>query len=258
MLSISNYLDLRNPLEDVEISFRRIKLEFVLPLFTGFLFSLFICSFIGLSYGYFTKPAEPEVIAEIIEEEEDIFLFSVSEKVPDLVLEYYRNPEFQKWVIDFFTNISLNSEIAEAILLNADRYNVSPALAFALCWEESRFNPHAINRGNRDGSVDRGLFQLNNRSFPNLETSAFYQIEINARNGISHLHHCLNSGGTEISALAMYNAGTGRVRSTGAPHVTLNYVSRILENRQKIESRFHSKLIREEETRMKEQGVISN
>ena len=242
-------------MEDVEISFRGIKLELVIPLFTGFLCSLFVCAFIGISYGYFIKPAEPEVITEIIEEEEDVFLFSSSERLPDTILEYYRNPEFNEWVIDFFSNISLNSEIANAILSNADFYNVSPALAFALCWEESNFNPNAVNRANRDGSVDRGLFQLNNRSFPNLEIPAFYDIEKNAHNGISHLRHCLNSGGTEVSALAMYNAGTGRVRSTGAPHVTLNYVSRILENRQKIESYFHSKLIREEELRMNEAGV---
>ena len=61
----------------------------------------------------------------------------------------------------------------------------------------------------------------------------------------------LAAGANEISALAMYNAGTGRVRSTGAPEVTLNYVSRILENRRKIESRFLSMLIREEEARMR-------
>jgi len=255
VLSISNYLDLKNPMEDAEISFRRIKLELVLPVFTGMICTLFVCTFIGISYGYFLKPAVPEVIEEAAEEEEEVFLFAATEKVPDPVLEYFRNPDFKKWVIDFFTGISLNSEIAQAILSNADHFNVSPALAFALCWEESRFNPHAVNRSNRDGSVDRGLFQLNNRSFPNLETSAFYEIETNTRNGIGHLRHCLNSGGTEVAALAMYNAGTGRVSSTGAPHVTLNYISRILDNRQKIESRFHSRLIREEEIRMNGLGI---
>jgi hypothetical protein len=48
----------------------------------------------------------------------------------------------------------------------------------------------------------------------------------------------------------MYNAGTGRVRSTGAPHVTLNYINRILDNRQRLEDRFHSRLNREEELRL--------
>jgi len=230
----------------LELSFRTIKIELVIPLFAGVLCSLFLCSFIGLSYGYFPPPTI-EISAD---DEDDVFVFTSSRNIPDVVLEYYRNPEFQDWVIDFFANICSSREIAQAILANADRFNVSPALTFALCWEESRFNPRAINRGNRDGSIDRGLFQLNNRSFPNLEIEVFYDIDVSARYGISHLRHCLDSGGTEVSALAMYNAGTGRVRSTGAPHVTLNYISRILNNRQRIETHFHTRLIREEEMRL--------
>jgi hypothetical protein len=102
------------------------------------------------------------------------------------------------------------------------------------------------------------LFQLNNKSFPYLEISSFYGINSNARYGVGHLRHCLDVGGSEISALAMYNAGAGRVRSTGAPEVTLNYVSRILENRRKIESRFHNKLIKEEESRFAENSEDSS
>jgi hypothetical protein len=95
-----------------------------------------------------------------------------------------------------------------------------------------------VNNKNRDESIDRGLFQLNNRSFPRLETQSFFNLELNAKYGMSHLRHCLDTGGTEVAALAMYNAGTGRVRSTGTPKITLDYVGRILENRWKIEDRF--------------------
>jgi hypothetical protein len=239
----------------LEFSFRNIRIEFAIPLFTGVLCSLFLCTFIGLSYGYFAPFPVLEKAIEVEPEEEEAFLFSSSRNEPDPILEYFRNPEFREWVIDFFTSICSNREIAQAILVNADRFNISPALAFALSWEESRFNPRAINRSNRDGSIDRGLFQLNNRSFPQLEIQVFYDIETNARYGIGHLRHCLNTGGTEVSALAMYNAGTGRVRNTGAPHVTLNYISRILENRQRIETRFHSRLLREEEIRLAARGM---
>jgi hypothetical protein len=207
-----------------------------------------VCVVLGKAYGYFAKPVVSENNAET-EPEEDIFLFSVRERTPDIVLEYYRNSEYQEWVINYFSGVCSSLEIAQAILANADRFNISPALAFALSWEESRFNPRAINRSNRDGSVDRGLFQLNNRSFPHLEISAFYEIDLNVRYGIGHLRHCLDTGGTEVSALAMYNAGAGRVRSTGAPHVTLNYINRILDNRQRIESHFSARLAREKETR---------
>jgi hypothetical protein len=179
------------------------------------------------------------------------YFLSVTEHAQDPVMEYYRDPDYQAWVIDFFATMCSSREVAVAILRNVDEFDVPAALAFALCWEESKFFPRAINRYNRDGSTDRGLFQLNNRSFPDLDTTAFFDVFVNARYGVSHLRHCLDAGGTEVSALAMYNAGAGRVTTTGAPKVTLNYISRILENRSKIESRFHTMLIREQEERMR-------
>jgi hypothetical protein len=51
----------------------------------------------------------------------------------------------------------------------------------------------------------------------------------------------MDIGGTEIAALAMYNAGTVRVRNTGTPKTTLDYVSRILENRSRVERRFQER-----------------
>jgi len=232
----------------LEWGFRKTKMKYVIPLFAGVFCSLFLCALIAGYSGYFKKPSTVVVIEKV--KEDFSTLFAPTESTPDPVLEYYRNPEYKDWVIEFFTGVCSNQEIAYAILNSSDEFNVPPALAFALCWEESRFNPSAVNRQNRNGSIDRGLFQLNNQSFPHLDISIFYNISSNARYGINYLRQCLNSGGTEISALAMYNAGAGRIKSTGAPEVTLNYISRILENRRKIESRFHSRLIREEEIRL--------
>jgi hypothetical protein len=69
---------------------------------------------------------------------------------------------------------------------------------------------------------------------------------------MAHLRVCLDSGGTEIAALAMYNAGTGRVRSLGAPKNTLDYIHRILERRGKIERVFQIEAMRETELRLAE------
>jgi len=228
------------------------RTEVLMPLFAGVLGSLLFCAVIAVSYGGVFRLEKPDAVAaaEIEEEAYDGFLLSVFEKNNDPVLEYFRDPEYMEWVTVFFTALCSNREIAQAILDNTNEFEVPPALAFALSWEESRFNPRAVNRQNRDGSVDRGLFQLNSRSFPDLEPAAFFDVKSNARYGISHLRHCIDSAASEISALAMYNAGTGRVRTQGAPEVTLNYISRILENRRKIESYFHARMIREEERRL--------
>jgi len=157
----------------------------------------------------------------------------------DPVRELYRQPESKERVIDFFTQLCPSREIAEAVLISSDWFNIPAALAFALAWEESQLNPFAVNSKNRDGSIDRGLFQLNNRTFPHLEMQAYFSPDVNSWYAMSHLRYCLDVGRTEIAALAMYNAGAGRVTSTGAPKSTLDYISRILENKTKIENSFH-------------------
>jgi hypothetical protein len=238
-----------------KVNIRSVRFEKIIPLFTGLLGSLVFCAVIAAQTNVFGGVTAGNYIGSIVElrpENTGSYFLTVREQAEDPVLEYYRNPDYQEWVIDFFTGICSSREIAKAVLQNADEFNISPALAFALSWEESRFNPRAVNRHNRDGSIDRGLFQLNNRSFPHLELNTFFDININTRYGISHLRHCLNVGGTEVSALAMYNAGTGRVNTSGAPRVTLNYIDRILENRSKIETRFRTMLIKEEEARIAE------
>jgi soluble lytic murein transglycosylase-like protein len=175
------------------------------------------------------------------------FLNPLPKPAGDRILEYYRDPGYRDAVVAFFATLCGSPNVAAVILSNAAAQNVSPSLAFALCWEESRYNPRAVNRKNRNESVDRGLFQLNNRSFPNIADADFFNPSINAWYGLSHLRLCLDTGGTEVAALAMYNAGTGRVRSLGAPKITLDYIQRILEVRQKIERIFAAEFSLSEE-----------
>jgi hypothetical protein len=242
------------------MNFCKVRIEAVIPVFTGVLCSILFCSLIAVSNGAYKAPVSPSPPPKVIaiddaEEDEWDFTLGKFDTVNDTVLEYFNNPEYREWVIDFFSYICSNRKVVQAILENADRFDISPSLAFALSWEESRFNPNAINHYNRDGSIDRGLFQLNSKSFPNLDIPAFFDVNKNAYYGIAHLRHCFNSGNNEVAALAMFNAGAGRVKTTGAPEVTLNYISRILENRRKIESYFHARLIKEEETRLTEANL---
>jgi hypothetical protein len=158
----------------------------------------------------------------------------------DSILEAYRNEITRDQVVDFFEKITGSRELSAVVLANAAAFDISPALAFSLCWEESRYSPRAVNKENRNLTIDRGLFQLNSASFPDLEEEDFYNPSINAWYGLSHLRWCLENAGTEVAGLAMYNAGTGRVRSGGTPKNTLDYISRILRRQQKIEEVFLS------------------
>jgi soluble lytic murein transglycosylase-like protein len=157
---------------------------------------------------------------------------------PDRILSYYRNEANRLEVISFFSALVQSEEVAASILVNADKFDIPPSLAFALCWGESRFNPQAVNRANRDRTIDRGLFQLNNASFPKLKEADFFKPGVNAYYGMAHLRWCLDAGGSEVAGLAMYNAGTNRVKAGTTPRHTLDHVSRILEFRNGIEALF--------------------
>jgi hypothetical protein len=228
-----------------------IKIEFVLPFFFAVLLAMNFCASIALQ-GFLTPeglrpqaitPSGEEALPPSLEGLSSAFLLE-PEAQEDLIFDCYREPASRDWVILFFTRICGSRDVAEAVLSNAENHNVSPSLAFALCWEESRYRVDAVNRRNRDGSIDRGLFQLNNRSFPALTDTDFFNPRVNAWYGMGHLRFCLDTGGSEIAALAMYNAGTGRVRSTGAPKNTLDYVSRILASRRKIDNLFRIETVR--------------
>ena len=241
----------------MEKKLKDLKMRFILPVFFGCQGSLLACTYLAAHQPGFWPHREiaaaendtenaPEFFAEpeaagffaVTESDATHFFARAELERPDVIQETFRRPETREQVIDFFEVICPSREIAEAILIGANIYDIPPALAFALGWEESRLNPRAVNNKNLNKSIDRGLFQLNSFSFPALDSQSFFNPALNAQYGMSHLRFCLNTGGSEIAALAMYNAGTGRVHSSGTPKSTLDYISRIIENRLKIENRF--------------------
>lgn len=168
---------------------------------------------------------------------------ALSYRIPtDKVLALYRSVQAAQAVKDFYSAIVGSPEIALKILEESEKQNVSPSLAIALAWEESHFRRTAINRNKN--SVDRGIFQLNNRSFPKLSESDFFTIDTNVEHGVAHLKLCLDLAGNEVAGLAMYNAGTNRVRKNTTPASTLNYVHRILSFKTGIEKLFEEQVAR--------------
>ena len=151
-------------------------------------------------------------------------------------LALYRSTISKADVLWFYSHITGDENITRIILDNADKNNIAPPLAFALAWEESRYQTRAVNKN--ASSIDRGLFQLNNKAFPKLTEKDFFNPETNAKNGLTHLSYCIDLSGNEIAALAMYNAGTTKVRNDKTPKRTLDYVSRILSYRTGLEKLF--------------------
>jgi soluble lytic murein transglycosylase-like protein len=206
---------------------------------------LFIAGFLCVSwidYGPAAGTEAPEdeaPVLEALDPAEYRAAVLASAKQEDAILALYKNEAFRDRVVSFFSAITRSEEIAGQVLAQTSALNISPSLVFALIWEESFFNPRAVNR-NANNSIDRGLFQLNSASFPSLTVEDFFSPPVNIRYGLAHLKMCLDQAGSEVAALAMYNAGLSRVRAGGTPERTLNYINRILGYRQGIEELFRS------------------
>lgn len=223
--------------------------------FAPIVFSLFLA--ILCVYILFYMPTNTVEHSEIISQESieeevevehptitpDYHSLVVSHKQkPDLGLSLYRNLESQSALIEFYTKITKNKDVTFAILENADKYNIPLSLAFALAYTESNYKVTAVNK-NKNTSIDRGLFQLNNNSFPKLTESEFFDPYTSAYYGLAHLSFCLDTAGNEVAALAMYNAGTNRVRTGGTPQMTLNYVDKIFSYKEGLDALLYSELI---------------
>lgn len=157
-------------------------------------------------------------------------------------LALYRQPQSRPAVEWFYTHVTSNREVALAILENADKNDIPLSLAFSLAFVESRFKTNAVN-SNTNHTIDRGLFQLNSATFPKLTEADFFDPKVSAKYGMSHLRYCMDIAGNEITALAMYNAGTSRVKQNKTPQHTLNYVAKISNYRVHLESKFSTEVL---------------
>ncbi|MBQ1591162.1 MAG: transglycosylase SLT domain-containing protein [Treponema sp.] len=155
----------------------------------------------------------------------------------DLGLLLYRQPQTRAAVEGFYYQVTGNRETAIAILDAAETYNIPLSLAFSLAYAESHFKPYA-SHVNKNGSIDRGLFQLNSNAFPNLTEEEFFNPKISALKGLKHLNYFLRTAGNEVTALAMYNAGAAKVSANNTPHSTLDYVAAINSYRSAIDESF--------------------
>ena len=57
----------------------------------------------GKNPGFYLFIAIQRLFGRTFEE----FIFSASERTPDIILEYYRDLDYRLWVIEFFTDICL-------------------------------------------------------------------------------------------------------------------------------------------------------
>lgn len=155
----------------------------------------------------------------------------------------YREDLTHDAVVAFFVDLVGSPEIALPILYHANRADISFSLVFSLSWVESRYSPVAINQNAT--STDRGLFQLNSRTFRDLTSEDFFHPDTNTYHGIEYLAWCMEHTSNDWEAVAVYNAGLTRVRAGRTPQSTLIYVERMRQFRVRLEDRFREYILEE-------------
>ena len=116
------------------------------------------------------------------------------------------------------------------ILKAADRYQVDPAIIFAIIKAESNYNPDAVSRA---GAV--GLMQLMPKTAIELGVNNSFNPEQNIHGGVKYFSRLLNKfNGDHALALAAYNAGSQKVlKHKGIPPFdeTIRYVNKVFKYR---------------------------
>jgi len=118
--------------------------------------------------------------------------------------------------------------LAALIILIATETGIPPnfALAVAIC--ESNLNPTVVSAKRWDGSVDRGIFQLNSYVYPNINWA---DPETNIRLGIKHLRwlmemECHN---TYWAVAVSYNAGHSyMLKKIPPPQSSIEFANKVM------------------------------
>ncbi len=159
----------------------------------------------------------------------------------DPALELYSQAATRSVVLDFYSKRTGSAWIAKTILDASLSRGISPALAFSIAKVESNFRPRVVSHN--PGSVDRGLFQLNSRTFHQLSEKEFFDPAVNAKHGLSYLEYCLSYGDDEIVALAVYNAGFPRLAKGLVPASTYAYIDKVLGYKEDLEQSFGNEVV---------------
>ncbi len=124
----------------------------------------------------------------------------------------------------------VESDVATAIEAAAVRHGVDPALALAVGWHVSNWNPLA-----GEGGVAQGVMQLSPATQEWVEVTLLRRpgsgdpTTDNIDAGVAYLRYLLDSFGDETSAVAAYLQGPAGVRDWGISDATAKRVKEIFE-----------------------------
>lgn len=157
----------------------------------------------------------------------------VSKAPDDALLTLYRDEHLRPLVVEYYAQLTSDRPVALAILETCDELNLDPSLAFSMAWNESKFNPRAVNYN--PTTIDRGLFQLNSRTFSRLSRKTVFDPRSNAQQGLAFYKNAFDRLRSEEKALGYYNSGIGLLTDRTLPRSTQAYVKKVLADRERMD-----------------------
>jgi len=136
--------------------------------------------------------------------------------------------------IHLYGKFITDNEIAKVIINVSLSKDIPINIAFALAKVESNFNIRAIRKNKT--SIDYGLFQLNNKSFPNVD---YFDLYVNTKIALSYLKELYMRTDSWELAIVYYNSGFRRI---SVPVNSLNHLRKVLIEERKFDNFFERSL----------------
>lgn len=117
------------------------------------------------------------------------------------------------------------------------KFNIDPQLLWTIAYKESRLNPNAISKRNKNGTYDIGIMQINSVHLPRLkrvygiDESDLLNPKINIFVGAEILKMCFDKHGLNERAITCYN---GRIKNNPYGKEVLTLLKEARENNGKI------------------------
>jgi soluble lytic murein transglycosylase-like protein len=129
--------------------------------------------------------------------------------------------------IEFYQDLTHNKTITKIIINEAIKRHLPINFVMAVVFNESAFDPNAENYNLE--TVDRGLFQLNSGSFPDLTYSEIFDIRRNVYEGCLYLRALYDQyNENPILTVYAFNAGMGKIASGKIKIRTLIHTEKIM------------------------------
>lgn len=138
--------------------------------------------------------------------------------------------DFYLIALGFYNEETKNPEVTKKIIDNAIEFEIPINIAFALAFVESTYNINAIN--DNGTSIDFGLLQLNNKTFPN---AINYTIEQNIEEGFNYLKNIKEEFNSWEISFILYNAGL--IKNVG--NHSLQHMKKIIEKEKELDEKFN-------------------